>query len=68
MEKFKHQATIARVNIEHEKELKAEYGITSIPTLILFKDGYSVEKFVGLQTEDSLFQKIKLYTSIGDTC
>ncbi|NHN35444.1 thioredoxin family protein [Paenibacillus agricola] len=67
-EKFKYQAVIARVNVDNEKELEAEYGVTNIPTLILFKDGYSVEKLVGLQSQDSLIQKIKIYTSIGDTC
>lgn len=67
-EKFKHQATIARVNVHIEKQLESEYGVTSIPTLIIFKDGYRVEKLEGFQSQDSLIQKIKLYTSIGDTC
>ncbi|SFJ60220.1 thioredoxin 1 [Paenibacillus sp. UNC496MF] len=67
-EKFKHQAIIARVNVHIEKELEAEYGVTSTPTLIIFKDGYRVEKLEGFQSQDLLIQKIKLYTSIGDTC
>ncbi|WP_219834609.1 co-chaperone YbbN [Paenibacillus sp. R14(2021)] len=66
--KFKHQAIIARVNVDIEKELEVEYGVTSIPTLIIFKDGYRVEKLEGFQSRDSLIQKVKLYTSIGDTC
>ncbi|MGQ7885407.1 thioredoxin family protein [Paenibacillus sp. WC2504] len=68
VEKFKHQAIIARVNVHIEKQLESEYGVTSIPTLIIFKDGYRVEKLEGIQSQDTLIQKIKLYTSIGDTC
>ncbi|WP_274648754.1 thioredoxin family protein [Paenibacillus humicola] len=67
-EKFKHQAVIARVNVQIEKELEEEYGVTSLPTLILFKDGYRVEKLEGFQSQDSLIQKVQFYTSIGDTC
>ncbi len=49
---------IAKVNTDEARELAADLGISSIPTLILFKDGKEIERMVGLQTEDSL--KVKL--------
>lgn len=38
---------IAKVNIDEEPELPAKYGVQSIPTLILFKDGREVSRVIG---------------------
>jgi len=42
------KATIGKVNVDEELELAQSFGIQSIPTLILFKDGKPVKKLVGL--------------------
>ncbi|BBI36252.1 thioredoxin [Cohnella abietis] len=52
-------ATIAKVNVDEEPELASQFGVMSIPTLILFKDGQPVDKLVGLQSKDSLKAKIQ---------
>jgi len=39
---------VGKVNVDEESNLAAEYGIISIPTLILFKDGKEAVKKVGL--------------------
>jgi thioredoxin 1 len=39
-------------------ELAAQFGIKSIPTLILFEDGKVVEKMVGVQSKGSLMEKL----------
>ena len=39
---------IASVNVDDEKELAIEYGISSIPCLILFKNGKEIERNVGV--------------------
>ncbi|MHA7967796.1 thioredoxin [Paenibacillus sp. CAU 1782] len=52
------QATIAKINVDEEPELASQFGVMSIPTLILFKDGQPVDKMVGLQSKDSLKAKI----------
>ena len=64
----KHEATIAKVDIDSESDIASEYDVKSIPTLMIFKDGYRLETFVGVQSKTFLKQKIKEYTSIGDTC
>lgn len=52
------QATIGKINVDEEPELASQFGVMSIPTLILFKDGQPVDKMVGLQSKDSLKAKI----------
>ena len=58
-EELKGQATVAKVNVDEEPELAGQFGVMSIPTLILFKDGQPVDKLVGLQSKAALQAKIK---------
>lgn len=55
------KATIAKVNVDEEPELASQFGVMSIPTLILFKDGQPVDKLVGLQSKERLKTKIASY-------
>ena len=41
--------TVAKVDIDNEMSLAVRYGIDSIPTVMLFKDGAEVKRFVGVQ-------------------
>lgn len=45
---------IFKVNIEEQKELAEKYAISSLPTVIFFKDGKEVDKFVGLLTKEEI--------------
>jgi thioredoxin 1 len=47
-------ALVAKVNIDEAPELATRFGITSIPTLIVFKDGRPVSTSRGTQSEASL--------------
>lgn len=40
-------AVIAKINIDEAEEIAAEYGVVSIPTLILFKGGAEADRRVG---------------------
>jgi thioredoxin 1 len=55
---MKGQATIAKVNVDEEHELTSQFGIRSIPTLLLFKDGKVVDTMVGVNQKDVLKEKI----------
>lgn len=44
---YEDSISFGKVNIDDEPELAQEYGIISIPTLILFKDGRAAEQCVG---------------------
>lgn len=47
-------ATVGKVNVDEEPDLAARFGVMSIPTLLIFKDGSQVRSFVGVQTIDTL--------------
>lgn len=40
---------VGKVNVDENQQLAAKYGIMSIPTVIIFKDGKVVEQFIGVQ-------------------
>ncbi len=48
------RARIAKVNVDDNPEVAGSFGIMSIPTLLLFKDGKPVGKLVGAQPKASL--------------
>lgn len=45
---------IAKVNVDDNPETASKFGVMSIPTLIVFKDGQPVDKVVGFQSKDAL--------------
>lgn len=51
---------IAKVNVDNVPELSVKYGITSIPTFILFKNGEIVKKTVGYMSADELIAELNL--------
>jgi thioredoxin 1 len=57
--RFSGRAVVAKANVDEAKATAGSYGIRSIPTLILFRDGREVERFVGLQTEAKLAAAIE---------
>ena len=47
---------IAKINIDEQVELAAQFRVMSIPTLLLFKNGQPVEKSVGLISKDQVIE------------
>ena len=45
---------VRKVNVDEAPELASAFGVRSIPTLILFKDGQALSQVVGSQTESQL--------------
>ena len=41
------KAVLAKVNVDEQQDLAARFGVTSIPTLILFKNGKEVKRSLG---------------------
>jgi thioredoxin 1 len=48
------RACIAKVNIDKNRDIAMKLGIQSIPTIILFKEGKEINRFIGLQTAETL--------------
>lgn len=67
-EEVKNRATIAKVDTDIEMDIAAEFGVQSIPTLLFFKDGYLVDRMVGLQSKDVLQRRIDEIAAMGTSC
>ena len=50
---------VGKVNVDECPELAQQFGVMSIPTLILFKDGEVVDKRIGYQPKDELEEMLK---------
>jgi len=50
---------VGKVNVDEEPELARAFGITSIPTLVVMKDGKTVRQAVGVQTKEQILKLVK---------
>ena len=55
------KAAVGKANVEEAVKTAEQYGVMSIPTLVVFKDGSAKETITGLQSKDSLAALIKKY-------
>ena len=51
---YEGQVTVLKVNVDESPEVSTRYGIQSIPTLILFRDGRMVDRRLGALPMDEL--------------
>ena len=51
---FAGKATIGKLDTDAQRDIAARFGITAIPTLILFKNGEVEKRFVGVTAKDDL--------------
>lgn len=56
--KLKDRAVFGKLDVDEQSELARKYGVMSIPTLILFKDGEVAKKEVGLHSLEEIEQLI----------
>ncbi len=50
---------IGKVNVEEYQSLAQQFKVRGIPTMILFKDGKEVNRFVGVKSKDFLMKQIE---------
>jgi thioredoxin 1 len=53
-DEYENRVKIAKVNIDEQQGLAAEYGIRAIPTLLLFDKGQVADQIVGLRSKRDL--------------
>lgn len=58
VDEYQGRVKIVKVNVDENSEVAGEYGIMSIPTLILFKNGEEVETISGFMPKNKLMEKI----------
>lgn len=51
--------TIAKVNVDDNPETSGRFGVMSIPTLMVFKNGEVVDKLVGFQPKEQLLKALE---------
>jgi thioredoxin 1 len=55
---YKGKARVGKVNVDEHSGIASRYGVQSIPTLLLFKQGKVVEQYIGATTRDVLSRLI----------
>lgn len=60
-EEMSDKVQIVKLNVDDNQETASKYGVMSIPTLILFKDGEIVDQVVGFQPKELLQARIEQY-------
>ena len=58
---WKERVTVIKINIDEKNEIASRYGISSIPTLILFKNGKEVKRSLGAMSLVSLKNTYEQY-------
>ena len=53
------KAIIGKVDVDDNAELSQQYGVRSIPTILILKDGEVVDKHVGATSKQALVEKIE---------
>jgi len=53
-EKYEGKVTVAKLNVDDEPSIAARFGVMSIPTLIVYREGEEVTRRVGVQSLDQL--------------
>ncbi len=60
-EEYDGELKIAKLDVDENGETAKRYGVKSIPTLILFTNGQSVERLVGAMPKEQLLSRIRPY-------
>jgi thioredoxin 1 len=53
------RVTIAKVNVDQQQQLAQKYKVRNIPTIIMFRDGTEVRRYVGVKTKKFLIKEIE---------
>lgn len=56
---FAGKAVVAKINVDEVGDVASEFGVMSIPTLIYFKDGKEVKRFVGARPKTELVKELE---------
>ena len=58
---FEGKAVVAKIDVDNNQQVSLEYGIKSIPTLLIFKNGEVVDKIVGLSPKEVIVEKLSAH-------
>lgn len=52
------KAKVGKLNVDENPQVAQKYGIMSIPTLMIFKNGTVVKQMIGVQSKDTLMGEL----------
>ena len=52
------EVKVGKVNIDENPKIAEKFGIMSIPTLIIFKDGEITNKFIGITSKENIIKSL----------
>jgi thioredoxin 1 len=52
------QLKVAKLDVDQNPQVATQFGVMSIPTMILFKDGEAVERLIGYMPKERLLERI----------
>lgn len=55
------KAFVGKLDVEKNQGIAAKYNVRSIPTLIIFKNGKEVDRFVGVKNKDFLLKRMQAF-------
>ena len=57
-EEMNGKASVGKLNVEQHNDIASQFGVSSIPTMIMFKNGREINRFVGVKSKDFLVKEI----------
>lgn len=57
-EELKGKAFVGKVDVEKYQSLAQKFNVRNIPTMVLFRDGKEINRFIGIKTKDFLISHI----------
>ena len=58
---YEGKAVVGKVDVDNNQQVAMQYGIRNIPTVLIFKNGEIVDKFVGVAPKASIAEKLEAY-------
>lgn len=56
------KVTVAKINVDENPNTAAKFGVRSIPTMIVFKNGRAVDQLVGNLPKDAILEALSKHT------
>lgn len=58
---FEGKAIVGKVDVDNNQQVSMEFGIRNIPTVLIFKNGEVVDKFVGVTPKEVIAEKLSAH-------
>jgi len=58
---YEGKVTVGKMNVDSNKDIPMKYGVRSIPTILILKNGELVDKHVGVASKQALADKINAH-------